>query len=77
MTFEERFERRLEAIALNLELASQVAHDNEVKLGKLAERIDQMATLQEQDSSNIRALARIAEIHERRITELEGGAPQA
>jgi prefoldin subunit 5 len=28
----------------------------------------------ERDGENIRALARIAEIHERRLTELEGGS---
>ncbi len=28
------------------------------------------------DSENIRALARIAEIHNRRLTDLEGGEPQ-
>ena len=70
------FEERLEAIALNLELTSQVAHENEIKLGKLAERLDKMATIQEVDSENIRALARITSIHEHRLTELEGRDPE-
>jgi hypothetical protein len=67
------FEERLDAIALNLELTSQVAHQNEIKLGKLAERISEITAAQKVDSENIRALARIAEIHEHRLTGLEGG----
>jgi len=67
------FEERLDAIAVNLELTSQVAHENEIKLGKLAERISEITAAQKVDSENIRALARIAEIHEHRLTGLEGG----
>jgi hypothetical protein len=67
------FEERLDAIAVNLELTSQVAHENEIKLGKLAERISEITAAQKVDSENIRALARIAEIHEHRLTSLEGG----
>ena len=83
MTSEERYEiidRRIDAIALNLELTSHVAHENELKLGKLAEQLgklaenqDKMTAFQKTDSENIRALARIAEIHEHRLSELEGG----
>ena len=50
------------------------------RLEKLTERhealtqtVELMALLQKQDSENIRALARIAEIHERRLTGIEGG----
>ena len=57
------FEERLEAIALNLELTSQVAHENEIKLGKLAEDLREIAAYQKVESENIRALARIAKIH--------------
>ena len=63
----------MDAIAVNLELTSQVAHENEIKLGKLAERISEITAAQKVDSENIRALARIAEIHEHRLTGLEGG----
>jgi hypothetical protein len=35
--------------------------------------LERMKQLQERDSENIRALARIAEIHERRLTDIEGG----
>ncbi len=53
-------DERLEAIAMNLELASR--------------DIQSLRGLIEIDAENIRALARVAEIHERRLTDLEGGA---
>jgi hypothetical protein len=36
-------------------------------------QISQLIEAANQDGENIRSLARIAEIHERRITRLEGG----
>jgi hypothetical protein len=49
------------------------------RLEKLTERhealtqtVELMAAMQRQDGENIRALARIAEIHERPLTDLEG-----
>ena len=51
-------DERLEAITMNLEL---VSHE-----------IENLKTMAGQDGENIRALARIAEIHERRLTHLEG-----
>jgi archaellum component FlaC len=60
MTIDERLERlteRHEALTMNLELA--------------ARDIETLKTLAQQDGENIRALARIAEIHDRRITHLE------
>jgi hypothetical protein len=38
----------------------------------LAQSIELLVTAVRQDSENIRALARIAEIHEHRLTDLEG-----
>ena len=38
----------------------------------LTRDVDALRVIAEQDGENIRALARIAEIHERRLTELEG-----
>jgi hypothetical protein len=60
MTFEERLERLLErheALAQTVELQGH--------------RIDQLIAATQQDAENIRALARIAEIHEHRLTHLE------
>jgi hypothetical protein len=52
-------DERLEALTMNLELLHRDVQD--------------LKTVAKQDGDNIRALARIAEIHERRLTELEGG----
>ena len=62
MTIDERLEKlteRHEALTQTVELiaAMQLALTRDVQ----------------QDSENIRALARIAEIHERRLTGIEGG----
>ena len=51
-------DERIDALTMSLLLRSQ-----DDGLLKIAER----------DGENIRALARIAEIHERRLTSLEGG----
>lgn len=66
MTTDERIEKlgeRIDALTMNVELLTADAQT----LLKTAQ----------QDGENIRALARIAEIHERRLTELEGGGPSA
>jgi archaellum component FlaC len=52
-------DERIEALVMSLELLTRDVQDLK------------QATLQ--DGENIRALARIAEIHERRLTHLEGG----
>ena len=60
MTVDERLEKlteRHEALTLNLELLTRDVQDLKVAA--------------QQDGENIRALARIAEIHDRRLTHLE------
>jgi hypothetical protein len=52
-------DERIEALTMNLELAFK--------------DISELRATATQDGENIRALARIAEIHERRITAIEGG----
>jgi len=62
MTIDERLDRlveRHEALALTVELVSR--------------DIAQLIEKSRQDGENIRAIARIAEIHERRLPSLEGG----
>ena len=51
---------------MNLELLHREVQDLKVV-------VDNVVTAAEQDGENIRALVRIAEIHERRLTDLEGG----
>ncbi len=72
MTIDERLERlvdRHEALAQTVEI---LTHDVR-GLQDIATK--QLATA-ERDGENIRALARIAEIHERRLTTPEGGERQ-
>jgi hypothetical protein len=66
MNVDERIERlaeRYEAFARSLDLMQRQWEDRWAKI---------TAAL-EQDAENIRGLAHIAEIHERRLTHLEGG----
>lgn len=65
---------------MHLELTASMAHASELRIEKLEDwaeklgkRIDQIVAAVEKDAENIRALARIAEIHEHRLSGLEGG----
>ena len=53
-------DERLEALTMNLEL--------------IGLRVETLMTAIDKDAENIRALARIAEIHEHRLSHLEGDA---
>jgi len=57
---------------MHLEITAGMARDNEMKIDKMQDRIDKILVLVEKDAENIRGLARIAEIHEHRISGLEG-----
>lgn len=62
MTIDERIERlteRHEALTHSVEL--------------MGHRINEVITAINKDADNIRGLARIAELHEHRLTDLEGG----
>jgi len=66
MNVDERIERlteRHEALAQSIGLMHRQWEDRWAKI----------AAALEKDGENIRGLARIAEIHERRLTHLEGG----
>jgi hypothetical protein len=52
-------DERIEAIVMSLELLTRDVQD--------------LKTAAQQDGENIRGLVRIAEIHERRLSHLEGG----
>lgn len=68
MTIDERLERlveRHEALTGSVELLAIETRD-------LRAAIERVNVTVSQDAENIRALARIAEIHERRITHIEG-----
>lgn len=59
-------DERIEALTMNLELAWRDIQEQKTV-------IDRINVAIAQDAENIRALARIAEIHERRLTDLEDG----
>jgi hypothetical protein len=59
-------DERIEALAMNRGLGMR-------EIEALRIRLQTLYAIAQQDGENIRGLARIAEIHERRITSLEGG----
>lgn len=78
------FEERLEAITQTLELVAAMQLDSEKRSEKrfvefdkrfaeIGTTLQQIATNQKRDGEHILALARIAEIHEQRLSRLEGG----
>jgi len=72
MTIDERLEKlaeRHEALTQTVELMAAMQQAAEKQIGK---QIAEVLAASKQDGENIRALARIAEIHERPLTDLEG-----
>lgn len=66
-------DERIEALTQNLEVMSGLVRDLVKSVDELRESVDELRANSLRDSENIRALARIAEIHERRLTDLEEG----
>lgn len=58
-------DERIQALTMNLEL---LLHQGEAQ----NQRIDAIMTAIREDAENIRPLARIADMHDRRLTRLEG-----
>jgi archaellum component FlaC len=58
-------DERIEALVMTVELLSHEVRD-------LTRDVQDLKVSVQQDGENIRALARIAEIHHQRITRLEG-----
>ena len=71
-TIDERLDRlteRHEALTETVELIAAMQRENEA-------RFAQIAANQERDAEHINALVRIAEIHEHRLSGLEGDRPR-
>ena len=66
-------DERIEALIMNAELTNREVESFREAAGTLRETSAHLVAVARQDGENIRALARIAEIHERRLTDLEGG----
>ena len=76
MNIDERLERlaeRHEGLAESVELLLAATRENTVAIRENTESIRMLVDVTNRDAENIRALARIAEIHDRRITGIEGG----
>lgn len=79
MTIDERLEalaERHEALALSLELLSHEVESLRAATQNLLATTREHTKQLEMDGEHIRALVRIAEIHDRRITDIEGVPPQ-
>lgn len=61
-------DERIEALVMSVELLTKDVEGMRIGL-------ETLRTIAQQDGENIRALARIAEMHERRLTDLEGREP--
>ena len=75
MTIDERLESltaRHEALTQTVELIAAMHRDNEKRFDLLSRDLQDLKTTAQQDGENIRALARIAEIHHERLPRLEG-----
>ena len=57
-------DERLDGLTQTLEIVAAMQRDNE-------KRFAEIATALQQDAENIRALVRVAELHDRRLTNLE------
>jgi hypothetical protein len=79
MTFEEwekwaeRQRERHEALAESVEILGHELETLRATAEAQTKSIELLMINSQKDAENIRALARIAEIHEHRITRLEGG----
>jgi hypothetical protein len=75
MMIDERLDRlveRHEALALRVELLQSTVHEQSGNIDKQTANIDKLISALKIDGENIAALARIAESHERRLSDLEG-----
>ena len=70
----ERLTVRHEALAQSLELTASMQRDHEGKMARMEAVLDKIVAAIQQDAENIRALARIAELHDPRLSNLEGDA---
>ncbi len=67
-------DERLEALAQSVELLTHDIHEMQAGARQTSRDIELLVSAGKQDGENIRALARIADIHERRITAIEGSS---
>ena len=66
-------DERLDALTMNLELMSHANEAQDRRIEKLMASIEKLVEVSNRDAIDISALARIAEAHEHRLENLEGG----
>jgi hypothetical protein len=66
-------DERLHALTMNLELMSHANEAQDRRIEKLMTSIEKLVEVSNRDAIDISALARIAEAHEHRLENLEGG----
>ena len=72
----DRIERAIENLTVNIESLHSSVNELHASAQEQGRSLDKLAAESRRDAENIRALARIAEMHERRLTDLEGGENQ-
>lgn len=76
MTIDERLERlveRHEALAQTVELIATGQQKNDEQIRALSVAVQKLTSGIEMDAEIVRSLAAVAQNHERRLTQLEGG----
>jgi len=76
MTIDERLDRltvRHEALTQSVEILRDGTAETWRLVEHIAASVSKLVEVTNQDAAEIRALARIAESHDRRITDIEGG----
>ncbi|MGD1072592.1 MAG: hypothetical protein ABSB15_20905 [Bryobacteraceae bacterium] len=66
-------DERIDALTMNLELLSHSVEAHDRQIDKLTDALAKLVAVTNEDATAIRTLARIADAHERRIADLEGG----
>ena len=76
MNIDERLERlteRHEALTQSVEILRVTVEEQTKRAEEQTKQIELLLATARQDGDNIRALARVADMHDRRLTELERG----
>jgi hypothetical protein len=66
-------DERLDALTMNLELTSHANEAQDRRIEKLTASVEKLVEVSNRDAVDTSALARIAEAHEHRLENLEGG----
>jgi hypothetical protein len=70
------FDERMRALRIDIESLHANAHEVWSIVHETARGLQELKQISRENGEHIRALVRIAEIHERRLTDLEGGEAQ-